>query len=392
MLTALLCALLCALITEPAFAKRSPSLGVRVQCSPQAENQVRSTQVYQKNIIVRTTMRHGRQETILTKKHSDIYVDFIEPTKNDNRWYLNLDITYYQSSVDTFSERKFFHYSKDPKKNGAMFSFVVQAHCSAGGMVDTSKFTYQDMYYKLLKVGDITYSLPPWEVSYTKGRPARNPSAVLDNKSIEKSYFYTHLGFQSYEYKQDNTTSGSSSSGNDTNFNGTSVILDMMLRSAIWSPYLTMDIGVRATLLSLANELTDSTIRFVDAYVRAGWGMPFIPEPWRLSLNFAMNYGNSYVTGSGFGYTSLFYPKLYPELRRMFSTGDAISVYFSPAFGRIIGGNAGELGFGLKWIMPAGAKTPFNFGIEYSKLDIDSQTTGNTATNSRFSIVIGLGL
>ncbi len=97
----------------------------------------------------------------------------------------------------------------------------------------------------------------------------------------------------------------------------------------------TWDVALSAyyTLLPFRNSLDDEiTIRFFGANFRLGYTFIFIPEPWRVSIQFGYYYTTTHVTDNLFGYQAISGPQIYPTIRRVLASGDAITAYakFSP--------------------------------------------------------------
>ena len=85
------------------------------------------------------------------------------------------------------------------------------------------------------------------------------------------------------------------------------------------------------TLLPIT-KTGNNAVRFLGVNLRFGYVVPFVTEPWRLSVLGGMYYTTMFVTNDRFGFKNLAGPQLFPALKRTFRGGKAIVSYlkFSP--------------------------------------------------------------
>jgi len=85
--------------------------------------------------------------------------------------------------------------------------------------------------------------------------------------------------------------------------------------------------NVFLNFMPVSASRTDITVRFFGANLRIGYALPFIRNPWRLSLMTGLYYSQMFVTQSRFGYTPMVYPQFYPVLSRRLGTGHSLMAY-----------------------------------------------------------------
>lgn len=95
------------------------------------------------------------------------------------------------------------------------------------------------------------------------------------------------------------------------------------------------DLGINAfyTLQPLKNDGLDTAqIRFLGSNLRLGYVLPFVPEPWRISLQAGYYYITMMVPDGQFGFSNISGPQVFPSFRRILSNGDSVMAYvkFSP--------------------------------------------------------------
>lgn len=99
------------------------------------------------------------------------------------------------------------------------------------------------------------------------------------------------------------------------------------------------DLGLSGygTLLPFGGTCTDpsgtsASMRFIGINARAGYTVPGIQDPWRLSIMVGIYYVTMLTSTGNFGFQNMAGPQLFPVLRRSLKNGDAIVTYlkFSP--------------------------------------------------------------
>lgn len=137
------------------------------------------------------------------------------------------------------------------------------------------------------------------------------------------------------------------------------------------------DLGLTTyfTIASFAASRADSA-RFFGVNLRLGYALPFIQEPWKLSLFFGGYYTTMFVASNTFGFTNMTGPQIYPTLRRTLNKGDSILVYFkfSPV----------SADFSLSPLTNHEIAT----GLSYTYLMLSGHTWGLSLDASQLSLVI----
>lgn len=95
------------------------------------------------------------------------------------------------------------------------------------------------------------------------------------------------------------------------------------------------------TALPLTTTPADSHIQFLGVNLRIGYVLPFVPDPWRVSIQTGGYYNTvtsapTINTARGevnrYGYQNIFGPQIFPSVRRVFANGDSATAYlkYSP--------------------------------------------------------------
>ncbi len=155
-----------------------------------------------------------------------------------------------------------------------------------------------------------------------------------------------------------------------------------------------IDAGVSAyfTLLPLHSSATQ-TFRFLGLNARAGYILPGIDEPWRVSLLGGIYYTTMLVPEENFGFTSLIGPQLFPVIRRKFKNGESAVGYFkySP-----LGPHLSGLSFSNREIAAGGAYNwPMNtssFSLTLDIADLAVVIDGVKIRSTSLSLGFGYGI
>lgn len=72
--------------------------------------------------------------------------------------------------------------------------------------------------------------------------------------------------------------------------------------------------------------------RFLGINLRAGYALPWLKAPWKLSAMVGGYFTTMFVTDNTFGYSNVSGPQFFPTITRSFSNGDSATAYvkFSP--------------------------------------------------------------
>ena len=140
-------------------------------------------------------------------------------------------------------------------------------------------------------------------------------------------------------------------------------------------------------------EFTLSGLRFVGLNARAGYVLPGVREPWRVTILGGLYYTTMFVPETNFGFVNLVGPQLFPVFRRAVKGGDSYSGYFkfSP-LGKNFAVNfsSREIAIGGAYNWNRGAN-----GVVSATLDIaelDAVIDGATIHSTSFTVGVGYGL
>ncbi len=127
-------------------------------------------------------------------------------------------------------------------------------------------------------------------------------------------------------------------------------------------PSIDIATSVFYTALPLYKSPSHLYIQVLGANLRLGYVLPFVPDPWRVSLQ-AGGYYNTVVaapkvqtkTGkaNSYGYRNISGPQIFPSVRRIFKNGDSASTYlkYSPIMYEFsfLGIRNREIAVGFAW-------------------------------------------
>ena len=103
--------------------------------------------------------------------------------------------------------------------------------------------------------------------------------------------------------------------------------------------------------------------------------MPFLPEPWQLTLMAGYYYTTMFVTPASFGYRNVGGPQLFPTVKRAFKSGDFASAYFkySPIANGVslLGPSNREIGAGASYSFAGRRANPLSAYLDYSTFKLD---------------------
>ena len=107
-------------------------------------------------------------------------------------------------------------------------------------------------------------------------------------------------------------------------------------------------------LLPVSTTGTEKTIRFFGANARVGYTLPYIKQPWQLSILTGLSYSTMLTSGKTLGYRHLLYPQVYPTLSRRFQNGHSVHYYFK------------YVSIGKNWLAPSFSSREIGTGISYN--------------------------
>ena len=156
------------------------------------------------------------------------------------------------------------------------------------------------------------------------------------------------------------------------------------------------DLGGSAyfTLLPVVETPSDKSARFLGINIRGGYSMPFVAEPWRVSLLGGIYYTTMIQSGAQFGYRNLGGPQIYPTVRRIFNKGESAMAYFkySPIASGInlLTFSNREIAYGAGWTHPLNRLHAISFFLDISAINL--VIGGKQVNTSSLNFSIGYSL
>lgn len=133
---------------------------------------------------------------------------------------------------------------------------------------------------------------------------------------IKRWSFSTGLGGTFLSYGQSNVSQGS----------GPTLTLKASAIFLVFTPNWDVSLSGFVNLIPVRAASINAGLQFLGLNARVGYALPFIKAPWRLSLMAGLYYTTVLGT-QAMGYQNLFFPHLYPTLRRTFNAGDSAFAY-----------------------------------------------------------------
>ncbi len=136
------------------------------------------------------------------------------------------------------------------------------------------------------------------------------------------------------------------------------------------------------------------TARFLGVNARFGYILPWLQEPWKLSLLGGVYYVTSFVTSSQFGFKNMMGPQIFPTLRRILNNGSSISTYlkYSPVSGKlkIRSLSDREIAFGVSYTYLQKNNHPIIALFDISNIKLLIQ--GISINSTTISLGVGYGI
>lgn len=160
-----------------------------------------------------------------------------------------------------------------------------------------------------------------------------------------------------------------------------------------------MDVGASFyfTTVPVGSSMSGTTARFLGVNARVGYVLPFVKEPWRVSLLGGVYYTTMFVSNDQFGFRNMAGPQIFPAARVKINKTDIISGYFkfSPvASGFQFSSLANrEMAIGFAYVHALKNSQSFSVTLDISTLDLvlTSSVVNKTINISSTSISIGGG-
>jgi hypothetical protein len=208
----------------------------------------------------------------------------------------------------------------------------------------------------------------------------------LQREGLKRFHIGPNVGFSYIAYQQ---------TGID-NINEFVVTGKVAMAYVLFPPH--WDIGANAyfNILPLSTSSPGNTIRFFGTNFRIGYALPFVKEPWRLTVMGGIYYTTTFASGN-FGFTGMGGPQLFPVLRKLFPGGKSAFVYFK--FSPVTNGATAILsianreiagGGGYSWPLANKHLLTVTLDVASLQLSLQDPTVGTISSNTT-SVSLGLG-
>lgn len=155
------------------------------------------------------------------------------------------------------------------------------------------------------------------------------------------------------------------------------------------------DVGASGfvTALPFGTHLPDASLRFLGLNLRAGYSIPGVSEPWKVSVLGGLYYTTTFVTGDRFGFKNMAGPQIFPTGRRFFSRGDSVSGYLklspvSDSFSFHSLANR-EVAAGMAWVRPIRGGRSLSLSVDLANIRVVSEISTVSVTSA--SLGLGFG-
>lgn len=236
--------------------------------------------------------------------------------------------------------------------------------------------------------GKTFYALPRWEKSFSdvynpnNAYYLRSPQSMLKSRLPEANHFFPQVGIVRHNYQQD-----------ITQYESTDLNLIIGYRRVLNGPW-HFDSDANVTLLTMEQKGSNSTTRFAELNLRAGYSIPIFDEPWRFTLFGGVYAATMIVDQDRYGYQPLVMPQLYPEMRRVFQGGNILSFYAkwvptNQDVGKWLEGSEQAFSVGGRWGIPGIYGHPLMFNFEWGKLNYKPKNSQSLIHSEAITLGIG---
>ena len=137
-------------------------------------------------------------------------------------------------------------------------------------------------------------------------------------------------------------------------------------------------VGLSAFLTALpVASSADPAARFFGLNLRAGYTLPKVRHPWRISVQGGLYYTTMWVAENAYGFRDMMGPQLFPSVSRELDNGATASAYFkfSPVGGKfsVLSLSNHEIAFGGAYALPEkdGRRISLTLDVAFMKLDLE---------------------
>jgi hypothetical protein len=142
--------------------------------------------------------------------------------------------------------------------------------------------------------------------------------------------------------------------------------------SSNWS----IALGSYFNALALTTDSGQNTLQFLGVNGRIGYSLPWVPQPWKVSLMGGMYYMTSFAKPSNqFGFNNMMGPQIYPQIQYQFANRDSFYIYgkYSPisrgGFDFTFASTEIAAGGGYNYATSNGQA--ISFSIDYAQVNLD---------------------
>ena len=187
-------------------------------------------------------------------------------------------------------------------------------------------------------------------------------------KKSKPYYFSGSLGLTKVDYKEEGVP--------DFNMNAvTAKVFGRYPLSKNWD----LAMNVFLTAFPISDNRSDLSVRFLGINGRIGYALPWLKEPWGLSILGGWYYTTMIVTNNALGFKNLAGPQIYPLLRRRLSGGKSVFAYmkFAPIIAVSYSFDNRELAFGGGYGWKTKSGRPLSLNLDYADFKFTARDTTN---------------
>lgn len=226
------------------------------------------------------------------------------------------------------------------------------------------------------------YSVLPWMHTYNENRKIAGDSE--EEKQQQTYYFFPYIGKGDVTYKEGPTFS--------TEFEH--YYLGLQYRQIIPDSTWHIDTSASYTIKNKSTDYASSDPKILDIDFRVGKSFHLFNEPWHFTLFAGAYYTQMFVKDNLYGYKGTYYTQFYPELRRVFKSGNALTFYvkYVPTAKDFLSSKTGErsIEYGSSYFYRTDSM-PLMFKLHFLDFQFNSEKTNTDVKIKQFNFSIGTG-